>query len=150
MNGHDGDKRLDEAIRRTIDTQEPVFDHEAWAEKHPEAVAAIKSLSAKTKATQAGRPRVIEGGWALKLAVAAVIVIVAGLVSLQLKPRQEAVTPIAGESLAQVCSMMSLNRAWRQGDMDAVDEQFEKTIKTFRPRSASLSMQELLNGANGS
>jgi len=80
---------------------------------------------------------------AVQLAAAAVIVIAA--VSFFLGrggnvpngPRAE--VPKAAQSPAKMVSMMSLRTAYRQGGMDALDEQLRDTLNVLGPPSLSVS-----------
>jgi len=56
--------------------------------------------------------------------------------------------PKAAQSPAKIVSMMSLRTAYRQGGMDALDEQLRDTLNVLGPPSSSISMQELLAGGN--
>jgi hypothetical protein len=45
--------------------------------------------------------------------------------------------------------MMSLNLAYRQGGMEAVDKQYEKAFKRTGPRPEKLTVEDLFAELNG-
>ncbi len=84
-------------------------------------------------------------------AAAAVIILVTGLLLMPQRhtPNQPAPQP-AAHTPARMLSMMSLRTAYQRGGWDALDRQFRDTLNQFGPASSSLSMQQLLEGSNGS
>lgn len=82
-----------------------------------------------------------------KLAAAAVIIIAVGLFlvhrgpSEQVKPTEVAK---AAKSPAEMMTMASLNIAYRQGGIEAVEEICDRAFKMVGPRPASLTVKQLL------
>ena len=57
---------------------------------------------------------------------------------------------VVAQSPLKKMSLMSLRMAYRRGGFDALDKQFRDTLDVWAPQSLSISMQELLEGVNGS
>ncbi len=108
----------------------------------------------RTKSTKTSGLRVIVRRRAVKLMAAAATVIVA--VGLFLgrdrhTPSNPIVEPlIVAQSTVKKMSLMSLRMAYQRGGFDALDRQLRDTLDLMRPQSLSISMQELLEGVNGS
>jgi len=111
-----------------------------------------KTIQGRTDVLRPSLPILLLRSRAVQLAAAAVIVIAA--VSLFLgrggnaPNRPTAEVPKVAQSPAKMVSMMSLRTAYRQGDMDALDEQLRDTLNVLGPSSSSISMQKLLAGGN--
>jgi len=91
---------------------------------------------------------------AIKLAAAAAVITIAyglffGRDTQPLKEPTED-TRIVAQSSAKITSMMSLRMTYQRGGIDALDKQFQDTLELLGPQPVSVSMHELLNGANGS
>ena len=87
------------------------------------------------------------------LAVAAVILIGAAILLMQVPSRQPqepevAVTPKA-PSPARIVSMMSLRMAYRRGGEEALNQQLDAALKTLGPRPSKLSALEVLSDLEG-
>jgi hypothetical protein len=50
----------------------------------------------------------------------------------------------------KLISMMSMRLSYQQGGFEALDRQFRDTLDVLGPRSSSISMQDLIEGINGS
>lgn len=88
-----------------------------------------------------------------KLAAAALIIIAASLFLGRGRhtPSGPTAEPrIIAQSTIKKMSLMSLRMAYQHGGFDALDRQFRDTLDVIRPQSLSISMQELLEGVNGS
>jgi len=86
-------------------------------------------------------------------AAAAVIIIVTGLFLTRDRyaPNRPAPQPqFAAQSPAMMVSMMSLRTAYQRGGWEALDRQFRDTLGQLGPAPSGLSMQQLLEGSNGS
>ncbi|MFH1719102.1 MAG: hypothetical protein ABIF19_17240 [Planctomycetota bacterium] len=111
-----------------------------------------ETLRAKSAARKPGLPGMILGSRAVQLAAAAAVVIAA--VSLFLgrgghTPTGPTAEPRwAAESPAKMVSMMSLRAAYRQGGLDALDEQFRDTLNVLGPPPLGISSRELLENVN--
>lgn len=155
MNTQKDDKWLDELISKSINTTKPEFDAEEWKKKHSEALQSI--LSRQTKPTLAGQLRVLK--WIVSrpmtglAAAAAVIIVVSGLLMIRNGHESNRSTPdlqLIAQSPAKIVSMMSLRTAYQKGGWDALEQRFQETLETFGPGPSSLSVQQLLEGLNGS
>ena len=56
---------------------------------------------------------------------------------------------LIAQSSIKKMSLMSLRMAYQRGGFDALDRQFRDTLDALGPQSLSISMQELLEDANG-
>jgi hypothetical protein len=87
----------------------------------------------------------------MRLAAAAAAILVT---SLLLMPQRHAPNqpgpPPAAQTPARMLSMMSLRTTYQRGGWEALDQQFRDTLGQFGLASSSLSMQQLLEGSNGS
>lgn len=152
MKKEEGEKWLDELIARTINEGEPQFDAEKWKQKYPEEFQLLKSRAGQASAHQVNIWRRTIQNRITKLAAAAVIIIAVGLFLVhrgpdeQIKPTEVAKVT---KSPAEMMTMASLNIAYRQGGIEAVDRQGEKVIKMLGPRPAEITVTELLAEYNG-
>jgi hypothetical protein len=102
-----------------------------------------KTIQGRTDIHRKNLPIVILRSRAVQLAAAAVIVITAVSIFLE-RGGHTPVGPAAGprstaESPAKIVSMMSLRTAYRQGGMDALDEQLRDTLNVLGPPSLNVS-----------
>jgi hypothetical protein len=155
MNMQNNDKWLDELISQNINTTKPQFDAEEWKTRHPDALQSIRSR--RTIRTGFRQPDTLRRIFAHPIAglatAAAVIVVVSSLWLTRDKPTPNSANPeptIIAQSPAKIVSMMSLRMAYQTGGWDALDRQFQETLETFGPGPSSISVQQLLEGPNGS
>jgi hypothetical protein len=144
----DNDK-LDELISNTINTERPQFDAEKWKQQYPDEYKTL--ISRREKASSYNKPdtwKVIYAG----LAAAAVILVVSLLLSRdRQKPDGPAVNPeLITKSPAKIITMASMRLTYQRGGLDALDQQFRDALDVLGPTSSSMSMQEILEGFNGS
>ncbi len=88
-----------------------------------------------------------------KLAAAAVIILAISFFIAPQGPDEQADTTTvskATKSPAEMMTALSLERAFRRGGINAVENQCEQALKLLGPRTASLSSKELLSEFNGS
>ncbi len=108
----------------------------------------------RTKSTKTSGLRVIVRRRPVKIMAAAATVIVA--VGLFLgRDRHTPSNPtgeplIVAQSSIKKMSLISMRMAYQRGGFDALDRQLQDTLDLMRPQSLSISMQELLEGVNGS
>ena len=153
MKKEENEKWLDELISQAINEGEPQFDAEKWKQKYPEEFQLLKSRAGQPSSvyqvsiwTAAFRSRIT------KLAAAAVIIIAVGLFLVhrgpdeQIKPTEVAK---AAKSPAEMMTMASLNIAYRQGGIEAVEEICDRAFKMVGPRPAEITVTELLAEYNG-
>jgi hypothetical protein len=87
-----------------------------------------------------------------KLAAAALIIVAASLFlgrGRHIPSGPTAEPRLIAQSSIKKMSLMSLRMAYQRGGFDALDRQFRDTLDALGPQSLSISMQELLEGANG-
>ena len=90
---------------------------------------------------------------AMRLAAAAAIIVAAGLLLTRGRhtpDRPPAPPQLADQTPTTMLSMMSLRMTYQHGGWDALDRQFRDTLDQFGLAASSLSMQQLLEGTNGS
>ncbi|MEJ2703065.1 MAG: hypothetical protein P8Z79_11550 [Sedimentisphaerales bacterium] len=110
-----------------------------------------ETFRAKSKVCQLSVRSVILQNRTMKLAAAAVIVIVSGLLLTRDKPMPDGPNPEPpniARSPTKIVSMISLRTAYQTGGWDALDQQFQETLETFGPGPSSISVQQLLEGLN--
>jgi anti-sigma-K factor RskA len=142
------EKWLDEQLKKTIDSGKVNFDSEKWKQKYSAEYQMLVSRTGQ-------RPNVQRFLWVRSLVRVAAIVAVIALV-LFLIPRlpSKRVEPtvatfVEDRSPAKVLSVLSLSMAYRQGGLDAVDEQCKKAFELLGQKNTTISIGELLNENNG-
>ena len=143
------DKWLDEQLKKTIDSGKVEFDSEHWKQKYSAEYQALVSRAGK-------RPNALRFLWIRPLVrVAAVIAIVAFVILLtHRRPGKHIAQPVVTvanpvQSPAKMMSVLSLSLAYRQGGLDAVDEQCKKAFELLGQKNTNISIGELLNEKNG-
>ncbi|MHC4439127.1 MAG: hypothetical protein ACYS3S_17360 [Planctomycetota bacterium] len=114
------------------------------------------SFEAMDETIRAKRPsvaRVILRSRAAKLSAAAVIFVAVSLLMVYQNPPvqqpQPPKTVSAAKSPAEMLTAMSLNLAWRQGGIEAVDEQSGKAFKKLGSKPVKATIEELSVELNG-
>jgi len=146
MNEQDSEQKLDELISRTINSTRPEFDPEEWKQQYPEELEILRSRAARGAST--GRftmPRVIGGKPIAKLAAAAAIGIAAVFIvgRTHRGPEPTEVRPQTASSV-EMATAISLERAYRRGGIEAVEDQCRKVFGTTAGESTSPSILQLL------
>jgi hypothetical protein len=142
------EKWLDKQLKKTIDSGKVKFDGEQWKRKYSAEYQELVSRAER-------RPNVRRFSWARPLIrVAAVIAIVAFVILLshnRFNRRAEQTVPVLVEdrSPTKMLSVLSLSLAYRQGGLDAVDEQCKKASELLGQKNTNISIGELLNDTNG-
>ncbi|MHC4533653.1 MAG: hypothetical protein ACYS6K_06855 [Planctomycetota bacterium] len=87
-----------------------------------------------------------------KIATAAVIILTVSFLSTHQNPSKQKHTEITGitKSPVEMMTSISLERAFRRGGIEAVENQCEQALKLLGTRTDGLSSQELLSEFNGS
>ena len=147
--------RPTEDIEKRIENVNIVIDSESNKRVFSNILQAFEKSKAK-ESTPADRPniwRMIFRNPINKLAAAAVIIVAVGLFLGRdwHTPSNPIAEPrLMAQSTVKKMSLMSLRMAYQRGGFDALDRQFRDTLDVIRPQSLSISMQELLEGVNGS
>ncbi len=153
MNKQNNEKRLDELISRTINTEKPQFDVEKWKQKYPDEYQALISQTAKGASSyQPNIWRIISRSPITRLsAAAAVIILAVSFFIAHHGPGEQADTTVskATKSPAEMQAILSLSIAYRRGGMEAVDSQCRKAIEMLGPRPAEITIQQILTEFNG-
>ncbi len=153
MNEQRNEKRIDELISRTINTEKPQFDAEKWKQKYPDEYQAL--LSRAAKGDSLGQPKllkVILKSPLTKITAAAVTILAVSFLITHQTPNEQEQHRIAEviKSPVEMMTAISLERAFRRGGIEALENQCEKALKLLGTRTDGLSSQELLSEFNGS
>ena len=155
MSERKDEKWLDERLRRAVGGATPVFDAQAWRHKYTREFRTL--LGRRGQANRLGvghKVRLLLRGSIVKLAIAAAVLVTAGVLLLG-RHAAVPVQPVPGsrpgarQSPAQMISMISLSAAFRQGGMEGLDKQCDRSLEKLGPRPNSVSVQELLKDLNG-
>jgi hypothetical protein len=143
------DKWLDEQLKKTIDSGEVDFDSEEWKQKYSAEYQELTSRAGK-------RLNVRRFSWVRLLVRAAAVVAVVTIVIFLMHYRQEkhiaqpvAIVANTVKSPTDMLSVLSLSLAYRQGGLDAVDEQSKKAFELLGQKNTTISINELLNENKG-
>lgn len=153
MNDYRNEKRIDELISHTINTEKPQFDAEKWKQKYHDEYQAL--ISRANKADLSRDPTMMEvilKSPIIKIAAAAVIILGVSIFITQSNPdKQEQSNNVkTTQSPAEMMTAMSLTIAYREGGMEAVEKQYDEAYKQLGPRPKSLSVEQILSEFNGS
>ena len=153
MNEQRNEKRIDELISRTINTEKPQFDAEKWKQKYPDEYQALLSRAAKGDSNR--QPTILKmilKSPLTKIAAAAVIILCVSFFSTHQIPNEQEQPGIVevSKSPVEMMTAISLERAFRRGGIEALENQCEKALKLLGTRTDGLSSQELLSEFNGS
>ncbi len=153
MNKQRNERRLDELISRTINTEKPRFNPEKWKQKYPDEFQSLLSRAAKmVSARQPNIWRMTLRRPIAKLAAAAVIIVAVSFFSAHQDSSEQADTTTVSKitkSPVEMMTVASLNIAYRQGGMEAVEKQYEKSSEMRGAKPTEISLQELLAEFNG-
>lgn len=153
MNEQRNEKRMDELISRTINTEKPQFDAKTWKQKYPDEYQVLLARAAKGDSNrQPTILKVILKSPLTKIAAAAVIILAVSFFSTHQdldNQEQHGIAEVT-KSPVEMMTAISLERAFRQGGIEAVENQCEQSLKLLGTRTAGLSSQELLSEFNGS
>lgn len=153
MNEQRNEKRMDELISRTINTEKPQFDAEKWKQKYPDEYQVLLLRAAKGDSDRQPKIlKVILKSPLTKIAAAAVIILAVSFFSTHQDPGEQEQPNIAEvtKSPVEMMTAISLERAFRRGGIEAVENQCEQSLKLLGTRTDGLSSQELLSEFNGS
>ncbi len=146
MSEQDSEQKLDELISRTINTARPEFDAEKWKQQYPGEFEILRSRAAKgASASRFTLLRVIFGKPITRLAAAAAIVVAAVFIAGRTRPGPEP-TQVRPRTVSSVemATAISLERAYRRGGMEAVEDQCRKVFGTTAGGSTSPPILQLL------
>ncbi|MHC4098998.1 MAG: hypothetical protein ACYSWZ_19265 [Planctomycetota bacterium] len=147
------EKWLDELISRTIDSRKPEFDAEKWKQKYPEEFQMLQSMSKQESPTR--RPsiwRIVRHSPITKIVAAATIIVAIGFFIVHQRPSEQDDTTTVSKvtkSPVEMMTAISLERAFRRGGIEAVEEQCRKAFRPIGPRPGSLSVEQILAEFNG-
>jgi len=146
MKKHGNEKRLDELISQTINTEKPRFDTEKWKQKYPEEFQTLLSHAAKGNSIRQPKIlKVILKSPLTKLAAAAVIIVAIGFFIVHQSPSEQADTTVSKvtKSPAEMLTATSLIIAFRHGGIEAIEKQCDKALEMQKPPLDKLDIKEL-------
>ncbi len=147
------EKHLEELISRTINTGKPQFDAEKWKQKYPKEFQTLLSYAAKGNSIRQPKIlKVILKSPLTKLAAAAVIILAISLFNAHQDSSEQADTTTVSKvtkSPVEMMTALSLERAFRRGGIEAVENQCRETFKSLGPQTGSLSVEQILAEFNG-
>jgi len=153
MDKEKNEKHLDELISRAINTERPQFDAGKWKQKYPdEYQALISRASEKAPTHQPNIWRITLRNPIIRIAAAAVIIVAIGLIVLYQEPSEQVDTTTFSKvtkSPAELITAMSLERAFRHGGIEAVENQCREAFKPTGPVTGILSIEQILEDFNG-
>ena len=147
MNEQRNEKRMDEMISRAINTEKPQFDAEEWKQKYPDEYQAL--LSRRVKTDSAGQPKILKvilKSLPIKIVAAAVIILAVSFVITQQAPdeQEHQKIEVVKKSPVEMMTAISLEHAFRQGGMEAVEKQCKQAFKSIRPQSRNMPIEWIL------
>jgi hypothetical protein len=155
MSEHQDEKWLDAQLRQAVDGTTPVFDAEAWKQKHAKEFQTLLRRSGQLDRSATSRTaRLVLRSSMARLAIAAAVIVAVGILLVgrfvpgPVKPMAKS-DPAGLQSPAQMVSMISLSAAFRRGGIDELDRQCERALERLGPRPNGVSMQELLKDISG-
>jgi hypothetical protein len=146
MNKQRNEKRLDELISRTINTEKLQFDAEKWKQKYPDEFQSLLSRAAKgASARQPNILKIILKSPLTKIAAAAVIIVVISFFIAPQGPSEQADTTVSKvtKSPAEMLTATSLIIAFRHGGIEAIEKQCDKALEMQKPPLDKLDIKEL-------
>ncbi len=147
MKSGNNDKPLDEILHDALGSTDANLDFGAWKARHADEIHTFRS-QASSAGEQSGTAnvfRAVLAGRITKVAVAACLMIAAGLVLhvMNAPPPQE---PYAhAPSPAAMMSRLHLTLAYAEGGIEAVEAQYEKAYAKLGPRAGGVSVNDLFN-----
>ena len=147
------EKWLDDLISRTIDSREPEFDAEKWKQKYPEEFQMLRSMPKQNSPTH--RPsiwRKVRNSPITKIAAAVVIIVAIDFFIVHQRPSEQDDTTTVSKvtkSPVEMMTAISLERAFRRGGIEAVEDQCRKAFKLSGLWPRSLSFEQILAEFNG-
>jgi hypothetical protein len=133
---------LDDQLKRAVGGRTPVFDAEAWKQRHPGEFQTLLARGGQGQLSLSPGTfwrRVFLGPFGRFAAPAAIAAVVVGLIFLAGRPdTSQQGSPTVGsptaESPADMVSLMSLTMAYRQGGDEALNRQLDTALNELGPR----------------
>ena len=129
---------IDNIIQNALGTNNSKLDFNAWKQNNQTEIEQFHSQQISQSPLRA-----ILTNRFTKAAAAALILITAGLFVQTMNLNQE--NPIPVTQPASMISRLQLTRAYAQGGMDAVDNQYKKAYEKLGPRTGDISLNSLYN-----
>ncbi|MHC4119467.1 MAG: hypothetical protein ACYSWO_18380 [Planctomycetota bacterium] len=149
MNEQDSEKWLDELLSRTINTRRPEFDPETWKQKYSSELEMLRSQRVKVGPLRGlARLTMILRNPVSRFAAAAIVIAAVFIFARKPQRPEPALVRRQTVSPVEMATAMSLERAYRRGGMEAVEDQCRKVFGTTAGESKSRSILQLLGEQN--
>jgi hypothetical protein len=147
---------LDDQLQRAVDGTTPVFDAQAWKQKHRAEYEVLLSRGSRSgpSVSRASRTvRAIFGNPFTALAAAAAVIVAAtiffaGRTGRNPKPSEIEVRQVA-RAPAEMVTLLSLRVAYQQGGIDALDRQLDHAWRLLGPRPGRIVSWQALEDSEG-
>jgi hypothetical protein len=146
MNEQDTEKWLDELLSRAINARRPEFDPEAWKQKYSSEIEMLRSQRVKVGPLRelTGLTMILRNPVSRFAAAAAVVIGTVFIFGRTLQRPEPTEVRRQTASPVEMATAMSLERAYRRGGMEAVEDQCRKVFGTTAGESKSPSILQLL------
>ena len=137
------DQILENVIEKALGGTAKAFDFEAFKDRYPEQVKQYQAQVRLGKRPLAGRK--VNFSIFAKLAVAAMLLVAVGVSLLDSNKHQEIPEVAVSPPPPSKISLVALNRAYRRGGLEAIDDQYEQAHAKLGPRTGSVTFSGLSN-----
>lgn len=128
------DKTIDMEIKKALGGKPKEFDFERFKEKYPEQIREYQlQARARNKHTPGSNSALRFIG---KLAAAAMLLTAVGLFLLDTDTPEKTADTTVSPHPASMISLVELNRVYREGGLDAVDNQYKQAHVKLGPRTS--------------
>ena len=135
------DKTLEDTITGALGGQGKEFDFEAFKDRYPEQVKQYRLQTQGDMRKFSGFPQRLR--LITRLAVAAMLLVCLGLLLKNANKREGQPKVVASQSPSSMMNVLALNRAYREGGLDAIDDQYEQAYAKLGPRTSSMSLSSV-------
>jgi len=135
------DETLDNRIEKALGGAAKEFDFEAFKHRYSDQVKQYRSQFQGGMRRSARFPTRL--GLIAKLTVAAMLLVGLGLLLQNGHRREGQAQVVESRYPSSMMSVLELNRAYREGGLDAIDEQYERAFAKLGPRTSSMAWSTL-------
>ena len=149
MNEQDKDNKLDDLLKKSVNSGNVEFNPEQWKQRYSREYAQLGRTNRRVSTVwRLTSNPVMRLAATVVIGIAVILLIQSGsLQKKKLKPMPVAKTE---PSPTMMISRLSLTLAYNHGGLDAVDAQYKKAFRKSVGRPTKLSMADLLNENGGS
>jgi len=137
------DKTLEERITGALSGTDKPFDFEAFKQRYPDQVKLYRA-QVQRKSNKPVRLKQ-QLGLFVKLAVAALVLVGIGLSLMNVDQREDEPELATRQPAPSMMSVLALNRAYREGGLEAIDNQYEQAFTRLGPRTSSVAWSNVIN-----